>query len=354
MAMAEFERSRQRERWETASHRAVGRGVHITPVAPIGYRKGDGGRLEPEPKAAEFVRAVFLRRAAGESCAEIARWLTQEKAPTTSGLPSWTSRGVSRLVMNPVYKGQACGPFGAVNPEAHEGLVTRAEWEAAQRGGGARSAPARRGGRLLSELVRCAGCRYAMSPSRSRRDAYRCSIWHATGRCPAPCTITAETLEAWVEQELLSRLGSEVSAEAAAGTGVTGLLSEVVEREQELAAFYALADVLDRQAFLAAAREREEALIEARKRYEEVRDRSAVPQISGDLVEAWPDLTLQERRRLVSAAIDAVMVRSVGRGGWNTPIAERALILWRGEAPDFPSRKARGSHPILSSFEWPQ
>jgi hypothetical protein len=193
-----------------------------------------------------------------------------------------------------------------------------------------------------------------MSPSQSRRDAYRCSIWHATGRCPAPCTITAESLEVWVEQEFLNRLGSEVSAEAAAGDGVSGLLSEVEQREQELAAFYALADVLDRQAFLAAAKGREEALSEARKRYEDARNRSAVPQISGDLVESWPNLSLQERRRLVSAAIDAVMVRSVGRGGWSTPISERALILWRGEAPDFPSRKARGRHPQLRSFEWPQ
>jgi hypothetical protein len=193
-----------------------------------------------------------------------------------------------------------------------------------------------------------------MSPSRSRTDAYRCSIWQATGRCPAPATIKADVLEAWVEAELLGHLEAAAVADAAAGHRLSELLAEVERRENELAAFYALADVLDRQAFLRAAREREEDLSAARRAYDDAREVSGGPVLGGDLVQAWPSLALQDRRRIVTAAIDAVIVRSVGRGRWKAPLSERALILWRGQAPELPSRKARGRHPELRSFEWPQ
>jgi hypothetical protein len=61
----------------------------------------------------------------------------------------------------------------------------------------------------------------------------------------------------------------------------------------------------------------------------------------------WPELSNSERRRLLAAGIDAIMLRR----GQGRSIEERVLILWHGEAPaDFPRRGRR--YP-LAPFRWP-
>jgi len=64
-----------------------------------------------------------------------------------------------------------------------------------------------------------------------------------------------------------------------------------------------------------------------------------------DLSTLWPGLPTEDRRRLLAAGIDAVMLRR------DRDIAARTLILWAGEAPaDLP---ARGRDVPLASFAWP-
>jgi hypothetical protein len=71
----------------------------------------------------------------------------------------------------------------------------------------------------------------------------------------------------------------------------------------------------------------------------------------GALLEAWPDLTVREKRDLMSTAIDAVFLRPVRGSGNQVVIADRVLILWRGEAPaDLPRR---GHRVPLAPFAWP-
>jgi hypothetical protein len=68
----------------------------------------------------------------------------------------------------------------------------------------------------------------------------------------------------------------------------------------------------------------------------------------GALLEAWAGLGAAEKRTLLTASVDAVMVR---RTGANVAVADRALLLWRGQAPDdFPRR---GHRVPLASFIWP-
>ena len=58
------------------------------------------------------------------------------------------------------------------------------------------------------------------------------------------------------------------------------------------------------------------------------------------LAELWEDLSVDERRQLLRAGIDAVVLRP-GRNGDRSlvPLHDRVLVLWRGEAPDdFPQR----------------
>jgi hypothetical protein len=51
----------------------------------------------------------------------------------------------------------------------------------------------------------------------------------------------------------------------------------------------------------------------------------------GDLLRAWPSLSVQERRRLMHGLLDRVVVRRADRRGRNArPIAERTQIILRG------------------------
>jgi hypothetical protein len=78
---------------------------------------------------------------------------------------------------------------------------------------------------------------------------------------------------------------------------------------------------------------------------------STVELTEGGLVQAWPSLTIAEKRRLLSAAIDAVFLRPARGAGRVVRIEERALILWRGQAPDDLPR--RGRRVPLAPFSWP-
>ena len=67
----------------------------------------------------------------------------------------------------------------------------------------------------------------------------------------------------------------------------------------------------------------------------------------GALTSAWPKLATSEKRALLTASLDAVMVRS----GRNVPVEDRVLVLWRGEGPEDLPR--RGHRVPLASFLWP-
>ncbi len=51
--------------------------------------------------------------------------------------------------------------------------------------------------------------------------------------------------------------------------------------------------------------------------------------------EHYNDLTVDEKREVLSGLMDVVFVRrSPGRGNRALPVADRARVLWRGEGPD--------------------
>jgi hypothetical protein len=190
---------------------AVARGVHVASKAPTGYLRGPGGRLVPDEAHREAVAALFTLRAAGRSWAALAAHMNAHAVPSPHGVTHWHGGSVLGIVKNPVYTGQArSGQF--TNADAHEALVDRGTWEAAQvaRGvAGARSgAPA-----LLSGLVRCAACRYAMKPNRMKlRDGstqmvYRCRGEGSGGDCPNRAAVTARLLEDHVVETFFRAVG---------------------------------------------------------------------------------------------------------------------------------------------------
>jgi site-specific DNA recombinase len=175
-AVAQWERQRASEGWETAQARAIAAGIHVASRVPTGYRKRDDRRLEPDPRAAKVIRELFRRRAAGAGWTELARFLDEKRIVGPYGNAAWTPSAVAKIIGNRVYLGEARSGHHA-NANAHRPLLTVAEWEAAQINGHAPSTPRSAEGALLSGLVRCAGCRYTVKPDTMRdRDGARLRI----------------------------------------------------------------------------------------------------------------------------------------------------------------------------------
>jgi len=363
LALGELELDRIRENWSVAQARAVARGVHIASRTPTGYSRGEDGRLVPDPIAAPVVRELFLRRAAGAGWRELSNFMDSQQVVGPYANASWTPSTLRAIVANRVYLGEARGGQN-VNEHAHEPLVSRAEWEAAQGERTGRSA--RNGdGLLLAGLVRWASCRYVAKSDRmrdrdgSRLGLYRCRGRHPSGRCPAGATVLARIIDPWVEQRFLEALGPDGPlAHASQATHDTELAARRLDdAEAELVAYRDanLVSVIGQQSFQAGLETRARAVDAARAELAVEQRRSELatmlPSTPGSLVEAWANLSLDERRTILRAAIDAVIVRPARGAGRQVPIDERALILWRGQAPtDLPRRGRRGP---LAAFPWP-
>ena len=165
LAIAELELERIRENWQAATEKAIGRGVYISGECPVGYQRGKDGRLLIDPGGAEAVRYIFSARAAETSWKRICEHLDREH--TQENGASWTPQRCQWIVGNRVYLGEARQGV-IVNPDAHEPIVDRIEWEAARPNG--RRREWRVEPRLLSSLARCATCGYALRKDYTRAD----------------------------------------------------------------------------------------------------------------------------------------------------------------------------------------
>jgi DNA invertase Pin-like site-specific DNA recombinase len=329
MALAEFELGRIRDSWKDATGKAIARGVYISGKVPVGYARGDDGRLVIEPRAAEAVRSVFRSRAENKSwrtiCEQLDRELPEE-AP-------WTPQRLQWIVKNRAYLGEA-RQGDVTNPDAHEPLVTRVEFEAAQSNG---ERPAWRGEpRLLAGVARCGSCGYGLRKDYTRADfaRYSCSGRRAGAVCEHPVTIGADRLEEYVTDAFLARLDAEpVVLE---GEPLDESLAEAVgaleAAEAELAAFRStnLVTVLGEAAFTAGITERAEAVSAASSRVAELRQHDAAIPVTAGLIDEWGNLTVPERRSAVAAGIQAVLVHPSSRGS-RRPVGDRVDLIWRGD-----------------------
>src|SRR5262245_57185370 len=125
--IAELELERITENWDTANQQAVERGIHVSGTTPVGYTRDEKKRLIPVEPDASLVREVFQRRAQGESWTALADFLSASAVKTSKGNDSWSVTGVSSLIRNRAYLGEARGG-SYTNPTAHEPIVTQAEF----------------------------------------------------------------------------------------------------------------------------------------------------------------------------------------------------------------------------------
>jgi site-specific DNA recombinase len=345
--IAELELERIKENWTTAVRAAIERGVHISARPPTGYRRDESGRLVRDEPAASAIREVFRRRALGASWEQLAQFLEAEEVFPTSGNRHWSRAGIQRLVKNPAYLGQARS--GAiVNELAHEPLVIRAEFDAAQSvrkslftahdGSVASQA-------MLGGLARCAGCGHTLKitgntnrKTGARYPVYYCVGRYASGPCPARASIRADKLDAYVEAQVLAALKEEgglLATAVEASEQIEQAARRVQEAEHELD-LYLTSELLSRigqERFLQGVDARQQAIDEARAELEQLHSQSVMAEelTSGDLLTAWPTLSIQERRQLLHGLFDRVVLkRSDGRKPDALPLSERTQIVLRG------------------------
>jgi site-specific DNA recombinase len=345
--IAELELERIKENWTMAVRTAVERGVHISARPPTGYRRNESGRLERDEPAASAIIEVFRRRALGASWEQLAQFLEAEEVFPTSGNRHWSRAGVQRLVKNPAYLGQARSGR-IVNEFAHEPLVTKEEFDAAQSvrkslftahdGSVASKA-------ILGGIVRCAGCGHTLKitgntdrKSGDRFPVYYCVGRYASGPCPARASIRAEKLDAFVEARVLAALQDErglLAQAVEASEQIEQAAGAVAAAEHELDLYLtsSLLSVIGQQRFLQGVDARQQVLDTARTELNRLRDQSAIGEelTSGDLPAAWPQLTIQERRQLLHGLLDRVLLeRSDGRKRGALPLTARTQIILRG------------------------
>lgn len=343
LVFAELERDRISESWKTATSSAVDRGIHIAKFTPVGYVKGPDKRLTPSGDA-QAIREAILMRAAHKTRTEIARQL-DKTAPRTNG-GRWTPPMVDRVIKNRVYLGWAYRGE-QVNKDAHEALVTFAEWQAAN-AAPVRAAARSKKPRLLGGIARCAGCRYVLAPNLSGWGAgkegipnYQCRHIHTAGVCQEPASIRADKLERYVEavwreqmaQEALSVQQDTVTLQAAADA--------LSAAEDELAAF--AADVTARRLlgnrYHTALEQRAQAVNQAQALLQTAI--AAAPDTA--TIERYDQLPITDRKRILGSSIDAIIV---ARGDAQVSVERRVTILWRGEGPDDLPRRGRDNGPV--------
>jgi site-specific DNA recombinase len=354
LVLAEFERDRITEGWDSTVQNAVQRGVWPNPV-PFGYAKDADKRLIPS-RDAQYVEEMFTRRAAGDTWASISEWLDgQGVKPGRGGV--WRGEGVKTVIEGEVYLG-VVEKMGYRNENAHPPLVTKSLWLAAQNVHGLERHPNSDGdGQLLSGVLRCAGCGYTMKASSygrkgEQRRQYRCQANHGSGRCPEPVTLSAQTIEPYVTEQFFARVdGLSVEAHGGSTPGLVAAEAEFAEADADLRIYRddadtqrALGQTLWLDGLTVRVSKRESALnaLEAARR----NVRGIELPDSATLRESWDSLSVRERRRLLGSAFNFVAVRKGNRGD----MPRRTHVFWRGEGPTDLSRKGR-SVP-LRRIDW--
>lgn len=347
-ALAELELDRIRENWEVARERAVARGVHVASRTPTGYERDSNGRLVRGEHAAAIGR-LFDHAAAGASWKQLAKLMAD--VPTPYGGSHWNSRSLQHVLTNRAYLGEArSGEF--VLPGAHPALVSDETWQAAQRKPGRRSGGSRS---LLAGILRCAGCRYAMKPdtmrdrSGERVRSYRCRGARAMGTCEARAAVLGSVVEPWVVERFFAKIGD------LEGMRSDRRLRDLAERKRQAQAELAkyrdseAITILGERDFMDGLATRADTLAAIEAEEESLREEVGFASDVVGLRERWDDLAVEHQRHLLRSAIDVVFVRKTGQA--NVPIADRGLILWRGEGP--PALPGPGRKMVeLRPFDW--
>jgi site-specific DNA recombinase len=347
LAFAELELEQRRDSWAAAQRRALERGVYPGNTS-IGFTRDETGRMVPNPETAHVIARLYDRRLAGDSWATLARLLDAE-LPRSDG-KRWQPGMVASLLRTPFNIGRLERTVGGeliVVEDAHESIVSRAVWEAVVNGTAARWPVRRSEPAMLAGLVRCAGCRGAMTRGsggrkvnaageRVNHDAYVCST-----RCERCARVSVDRLDRFVLEETLSRLAAGRAVGSTRGKGCGRELEaaqrELEQAEAEHAAYLRAVNVTDvgEGAFAEGARSRFERVIDAQRQLARVASRlRAGGQTFAELSErlADPSTPDGEKNVLMRTLIHSVLVEKAGQPGRGGDLSKRISIVLRDDA----------------------
>lgn len=193
-------------------------------LKPVPHPSGRGRVLVRDGDAVPILRRMYAMITAGQSTANVARWMTQHGVKTSSqrngeetAASPWWAQSVWQILRNPQLIGHRRLPDGRVEVDADgipvqvwEPVVSLAEWDRLQAAlDGAETGPKarRHDSHWLQPLSRCAVCGYRMATSASHgRRILRCGLPNEKRHTPGP-TIRLDILEPYVLNTLMEDYG---------------------------------------------------------------------------------------------------------------------------------------------------
>jgi site-specific DNA recombinase len=296
------------------------------------------------PEEAEVIREAAERLLAGQSLRSIVNDLNAREIQTPRG-KGWLPGTLAAVLVNPriaglrAYKGQIVADAAwpaIISREQHERLVLLRKDPA--RRWVPRGRPAQH---LLAGLVECARCgdkatRMVNRPERGR-DYYQCRKPPLGRGCGA--LVSGRQLDALVEERMFVALDSpEFTGALKAPRPVDEGLAQQLEKDEDkmqwLGHEYA-ADRLPEPAFLAAARDVEQRIKQARGRIARQHRSAALAALPEDLdqlKDLWENVwDLDRKRALLDTLIEKVIVQpsALGSKTGRKFDRSRARIAWR-------------------------
>jgi DNA invertase Pin-like site-specific DNA recombinase len=324
LAIAERERRNKGRRMAKAAAAATLEGIPIAALPP-GYRVNGTRRVEVDEELAELVVPLFERAAGGASWTALRRWWLEQTGETVR------LTALQRWLRNRVYLGELVYA-GVTSPVRHTALVELELWQDAQRVKSQRP-PRKRPPALLAGVLYCSGCGHPMTPSVAKTDyrVYRCQArGNVSWTCAAPVTVSLELADAYVEERLLEWAGAVESVTTGdyaddfeAADARIASLEEEGKRARRLL-FKAGTDEDEAAEELAALQVE---LDEARAQRARLESEQKVAGVRYQVREQWPNLNLEQRRRLIRAALERVEVQPApltdAGGRARAPMSER-------------------------------
>lgn len=361
MAIAEDFLDRVKSNWNTATSRAVANGIHVASKAPYGYLRHDqveprydargklirDGRLVVDHDAAPIVKKAFEMRRDGASYQAIADFIKKKRGYGIA------KSSVSGLLKNRAYLGEARGPNGAVNAEAHDAIVDEELFARVQATAGEYHTRdgSISGQAVLSGLVYCDGCGHKCSVTGSadpktgtRIASYVCKGKYADGDCPSRAVARVALVDGLVLDLIKDdEDGSIVSGALAVEQEYLVAREAVREAEAALDEWVddpALSSSLGKERFQRGILKRQEALDDARQTLWAIDDRhlddedddAPVVWIDGKphVYRPWGEDRDKDRKHLARFVERVTLAKADPKRRRWQPIGERVTVKWVG------------------------
>jgi DNA invertase Pin-like site-specific DNA recombinase len=337
---ARYESERKSERLKLTHSALAAQGRFHGGRRPYGYRPVGDGQLAVVSEEAEVVREAARRVLAGETLYGLCQDLNARCVPSARGT-GWRTPSLKRILTSWTVVGRREHRGEDAGPATWPALLDEGTWQAL-RNTLLQPHAVRSGGRppvnlLAGGIARCGICGGRLygqrkSTSRSARRVYVCPSSRNPDK-PEGCggvSINADPLEEWVTAAVLTALDSPALAQATRPSPDhdDSQVRLLEARLDELMDMYTTGEV-DRPLFLRGqAKLQAELQAEQRRLARDARDRArlALPR-NGELRGRWAALTLTERRAVLDAVLDQVIIRPAGQRG---PVfhRDRVQLSW--------------------------